>query len=147
MNTSPLYITREDYTKLRLLVAHALRSRATAPLENLREELDRAVVIDRTATPPGVAVMGSTVEYEDVGSREIESYTLVFPDQADIEARRISVLAPIGTALLGSRESELVTWHTPGGVRQLRILRVSGPAAPQPAPTRSVLEAVLGTNR
>lgn len=129
MNHAPIYITRDDYSKLRLLVTTALYSRASAALEQLREELDRAVVIDADAIPAGIVAMDSRVEFEDIGTGEIEDYTISFPERANVERKRISILAPIGTALIGSREGDLVNWATPGGVRQLKVRRVSQPEA------------------
>jgi len=128
MNHTPIYISREDYTKLRLLLATALHSNASAALQKLREELDRAAIIDPAAFPSDVVTMESTVKFEDLGTSEIEEYTITFPDRADIERKRISILAPIGTALIGCRVGDLVKWWTPGGIRQLKVRRVSQPA-------------------
>lgn len=134
MNHTPIYISREDYTKLRLLIATALHSRASSALEKLREELDRAAVIDPTAFPAEVVTMDSTVEFEDLETGEIEEYTITFPDRADLERKRISILAPIGTALIGCRVGDIVKWSTPGGIRRLKVRRVAAPAA-LPGPT------------
>lgn len=135
MNSSPLYITRDDHTRLRLLLHASLRSGSTPALERLRGELDRATIIDPAAIPPGGVTMGSRVRFEDLATQEIEEYTLVFPDRADIAAGRLSILAPIGMALLGYREGDIVDWPTPGGVRRLKIHGVipnSETEAPRP---------------
>lgn len=132
MNHTPLYITRDDYTKLRLLLATTLRSNTSAALKNLREELDRAVIIDTAVFPADVVTMDSTVEFEDLGTNEIEEYTITFPENADVKRRRISILAPIGTALIGCRVGDIVNWSTPGGVRELKVRRVTAPS-PEPA--------------
>jgi regulator of nucleoside diphosphate kinase len=68
--------------------------------------------------------MNSQVQVVDLDSEERRCLTLVFPSMASIEAGRVSVLAPLGTALLGSREGSRVAWHTPRGTRQLRVERV-----------------------
>ena len=128
MNHTPIYISRDDHTKLRLLLATALHSNASAALRKLREELDRAAVIDPVAFPADVVTMDSTVEFEDLGTSEIEEYTIAFPENADVERRRISILAPIGTALIGCRVGDIVKWPTPGGIRQLKVRRVVAPA-------------------
>jgi len=135
MNHTPIYISRDDYSKLRLLIATALYSRASTALAKLRDELDRAAVIDPAAFPTDIVTMNSTVEFEDLGSHEIEEYTITFPENAEIERRRISILAPIGTALIGCRVGDLVKWSTPGGIRQLKVRRVTAatPAATVPA--------------
>ncbi|HEX2861370.1 MAG TPA: GreA/GreB family elongation factor, partial [Lacunisphaera sp.] len=113
MNHTPIYISRHDYAKLRLLLSTALYSSANnIALQKLREELDRAAVIDPAAFPPGVVTMDSTVEYEDLSTGEIEEYTIAFPERADVEHKRISILAPIGTALIGCRVGDIVKWTT-----------------------------------
>lgn len=139
MNHTPIYITRDDYSKLRLLLATALHSNASAALQKLRDELDRAAVIDPADTPADVVTMGSSVEFEDLGTGEIEEYTITFPDRANVEHKRLSILAPIGTALIGCRIGDVVSWSTPGGVRQLRVRAVTAAAAePAVVPAMSV---------
>jgi regulator of nucleoside diphosphate kinase len=124
MTHTPLYITRDDHAVLRLLLNASLRSGTTPALEKLRAELDRATLLDPAAMPPDVVTMGARVQFEDLYSGEIEEYTLTFPDQADIGAGRLSILAPVGIALLGYREGNIVEWPTPGGIRRLQIHRV-----------------------
>jgi regulator of nucleoside diphosphate kinase len=141
MNHTPIYISREDHAKLRLLVTTALHSSASKALHKLREELDRAAVIDPTEFPVDVVAMDSTVEFEDLGTSEVEEYTITFPDRADVERKRISILAPIGTALIGCRVGDIVNWSTPGGVRQLKVRRITGPASP--AATAAAMPALL----
>lgn len=128
MNHTPIYISRDDHTKLRLLLATALHSSASAALQTLRAELDRAAVIDPAEFPADVVTMDSSVEFEDLGTGEVEEYTITFPDRADVERKRMSILAPIGTALIGCRVGDIVRWATPGGVRQLKVRRVAAPA-------------------
>jgi regulator of nucleoside diphosphate kinase len=128
MNHTPICITSEDNAKLRLLLAAATQSNASGAFRNLREELDRAVIIDPVAIPAGIVMMESRVQFEDLGTGEIEEYTLTFPERANVEAKRISILAPIGTALIGYKEGDTVNWSTPGGVRQLKIRQVTAPA-------------------
>ena len=143
MNHTPIYISREDYTKLRLLLATALHSNASAALEKLRAELDRAAVIDPAAFPAAVVTMDSTVEFEDLSTSEIEEYTITFPEKANVELKRISILAPIGTALIGCRVGDIVRWATPGGTRQLKVRRVAAPA-PAAVPTSVAPAAIAG---
>src|SRR5688500_11238082 len=146
MNHTPIYISRDDYAKLRLLLATALHSDANGALRKLREELDRATVIDPAAFPAHVVTMDSTVEFEDLGTSEIESYTITFPDRADVERKRISILAPIGTALIGCRVGDIVRWSTPGGVRQLKVRRVTpAPRDPASAPSPTPFVAAIRT--
>lgn len=139
MNHTPIYISRDDYSKLRLLIAAAIHSNASMALAKLRDELDRAAVIDPATFPADVVTMNSTVEFEDIGTGEIEEYTITFPENADIEHSRISILAPIGTALIGCRVGDIVKWSTPGGIRQLRVRSVT--ASTPVALSREILAA------
>ena len=129
MNNTPIYISREDYAKLRLLLTTALYSSASTALRQLREELDRAAVMDPAEFPFDVVTLDSTVQFEDLATSEIEEYTITFPDRADVERKRISILAPVGTALIGCRVGDIVKWSTPGGIRQLKVRRVTAPVA------------------
>lgn len=124
MNPTPITLPSDDYSKLRLLASAASHSNGSAGLLKLRQELDRASVIDPDACPDDVVTLESTVQFEDVGSGEIEEYTLTLPDRADIEKQRLSILAPIGTALIGCRVGDIVNWSTPGGIRKLKLHRV-----------------------
>ena len=86
--------------------------------------------------------MEASVEFEDLGTNEIEDYTITFPDRADIARKRISILAPIGTALIGCRVGDTVKWSTPGGVRQLKVRRVTAPIdSPEPVASGPALSS------
>lgn len=141
MNHTPIYISRDDYSKLRLLIMTALYSDASRALGKLRDELDRAAVIDPAAFPADVVTMNSTVEFEDLGTSEIEEYTITFPENAAVDHKRISILAPIGLALIGCRVGDLVKWPTPGGIRQLKVRRVTAPAADSATPASAAVFA------
>ena len=75
-------------------------------------------------------------QIEDLGSNEVEEYVLVYPDRANIAEGRLSILAPVGTALIGARSGAIVDWPTPGGIRRLKIHRVT-PPDDAPAAARS----------
>ena len=135
MNNTPIYINRSDYAKLRLLLTTVLYSNANSAVRTLRDELDRAAVVDPDAMPSGVVSMESSVEFEDLGTGEVEDYTVTFPERARVEEKRLSILAPIGIALIGCRVGDIVQWATPGGLRQLKIRRVT-PPAPESADSR-----------
>ena len=130
LNHTPIYLRREDNSKLRRLLATSGYFTGNNALRKLREELDRAAILDSHFMPPHVVTMESTVEFEDLSTHEIQEYTLVFPGRANIDDKLLSVLAPIGTALLGCRVGNVVRWSTPGGVRHLLIRRVTQPDCP-----------------
>jgi len=125
MNERPIYITSEDHAKLRLLLESLGPTNRQGPVQKLRSELDRAVVLEPSAAPAGVVTMGAQFEIEDLATGEVDAYTLVFPERADVEQHKLSILAPIGTAVLGYTEGDEVEWATPGGLRRFRIARVT----------------------
>lgn len=95
----------------------------------LREELSRAHLTIPQLVPADVVRLGSTFTVRDLESDELDTFTLVWPEQADIERSRISVLAPLGTAVLGYATGDEITWRMPGGPRRLRLETVTPPAA------------------
>jgi regulator of nucleoside diphosphate kinase len=103
--------------------------RDQAHLQELRSELEQAIVLDAAEVPADVITMDTRVEVLDLETGDRRHYELVFPADADISANRISVLAPLGTALLGYREGDEFEWLMPGGLRRLRIERVTQPVA------------------
>jgi regulator of nucleoside diphosphate kinase len=95
-------------------------------LRELRAELERAIIVAPQEIPAGVITMYSVVKVFDVTSGERREISLVYPHEADPGSGRVSVLAPLGTALLGYRERDEVEWLMPGGIRRLRIESVRG---------------------
>jgi len=90
-------------------------------VQQLEEELDRAEVVIAKDVPQDVVTMNSQIRVLDMDAHKETVYTLVFPPDADISRNRISILAPIGTALLGYRVGDVIEWQVPAGVKRLRI--------------------------
>ena len=128
MNPPPLFIIRDDHVRLGLLVSSLGRVPAGGIVEKLRGELARATVIDSASASADLVTMHARVEFEYLGTGEIEEYVLVYPERADAASGRLSILAPVGTALLGLRAGDTIDWPTPGGMRRLRVRRVTQPA-------------------
>ena len=120
-----LYITKADYEKLRPLIEgrRTTGSFDMKYLNLLEAELDRAEVVEPEAIPPDVVTMNSEVRLKDLDSGNIIVYRLVFPSQARTE-NSISVLAPIGMAMLGYQVGDIIEWPVPRGIRRLRVLEV-----------------------
>jgi regulator of nucleoside diphosphate kinase len=121
-----IIITKNDYERLETLLdsEFAKAIRPHEHLDDLRKELDRAEIVRSEDVPPRIVTMNSRVVLRDLDTEEIETYTLVFPDAADIVKDRLSVLAPVGTAILGERVDDLVRWRVPQGWRRLKVERV-----------------------
>jgi regulator of nucleoside diphosphate kinase len=128
-----ILLCTEDHRRLRDL-AHAGLNLASTVAEDLLYELDRANVLPPDQMPADVVRMGSTVRYRTSGGEQRE-VTLVFPGQADIERNLVSVMTPIGAALIGIRKGQSITWITRDGRKQvLTALRVMQPEIDTPEP-------------
>lgn len=122
MRNQPIVISEPDARVLRgLLTARADTSHDQEHLEELSQELERAQVLQPEQVAADVVTMHRPVRILDLSNGQRHELTLVGPAEANVSARRISVLAPLGTALLGYREGDEVEWLMPGGVRRLRI--------------------------
>lgn len=118
-----IVISQTDHSRLDRL-ASAAAERMPEASEELLSELDRARIVPDAALPAEVVQMGSTVEFKpDTGPARTVS--LVFPEEADIAAGKVSILTPIGTALLGLRSGQSITWQARDGRRhELTIVTV-----------------------
>ena len=126
MNPRDIYITEFDLNRLRDVLKARINSkvRDRDHLDSLENELDRAHVVEPSAIPHDVVTMNSQVRIVDVDTGMENVYTLVFPSEASIPEKKISILAPIGTALLGSRAGGTVEWPVPAGMRTVKIKEV-----------------------
>lgn len=120
-----IYITEADYERLRRLIdgRRAAAGTDSQYLDVLEQELERAEIVDAEAIPRDVVTMNSEVRLQDLDTGEIKVYRLVFPSQARAE-NSISVLAPVGTAILGYRVGDVIEWRVPKGIRRLKIVGV-----------------------
>lgn len=129
MRDHPIFVAENDALRLReLLAARSSAIRDQDHLAGLAAELERALILEPERVPSDVITMHAHATVLDLTSGERRELTLVFPWQANVSAGRISVLAPLGTALLGYRVGDEVEWAMPGGLRRLRIEKVSQPA-------------------
>jgi regulator of nucleoside diphosphate kinase len=110
-----------------ILGSHSGSARDREHLLDLRDELEQARVVGAEEIPADVVMLQSEVRVRDRETGIARDYILVPPGQADVRSGHVSVLAPLGTALLGYREGDEVEWRMPGGVRRLQIERVSQP--------------------
>lgn len=123
-----IYITATELERLRALVEQHTEGRNGAAAERLGNELDRAIVVEPARLLPDIVTIGSRVVFEEARSGALREVTLVYPSAADVSAGRLSVLAPIGAALIGQRQGDEREWPLPDGrVATIRILSVSQP--------------------
>jgi len=118
-----IHITKFDMDRLNELIdGLRLSPKANqANLDLLEKELYRGVLVDPQDIPHDVITMNSKVSITDTDSGEKMTYTLVFPSAANIAENKLSVLAPLGMALLGYRKGDAIEWPVPSGVRKLKV--------------------------
>ncbi len=121
MKQRNIFITEYDRDRLEELIGVAgdFAGNLRADLELLAEELDRAEIVDSRAVPPAVVTMNSQVVLCDLASGEQRTFTLVFP--RDVKEGGVSILAPVGTAVLGYSVGDVVEWAVPSGIRRFKI--------------------------
>lgn len=123
----PIAITRRDSERLSRLAAAALEKFPTTS-EFLAREVERAHLIEDFESLPGLVSMGSEVEFRDDISGQVRRVKLVYPEDAGKDAGVVSVLTPVGAALIGLSVSQSIEFQTPsGGWRSLTVLAVRNP--------------------
>jgi regulator of nucleoside diphosphate kinase len=121
-----ILMVRGDHERLRALVAanRPADPRMRESFERLDEELERAVVLEPDVVPADVITLDSWARLLDLDTQRETLVSPVLPSKANADAGRISVLAPLGTAVLGYRAGDVIEWHVPGGLRRLHVLQV-----------------------
>jgi len=131
MTPKRIVVTDRDLADLLALLKDVRRNRAEQEryLRDLESELRRAVVVSTCDVPPDVVTMNSRVTVRGPKERRSQTYTLVYPAEASVEDMRVSVLAPLGTALLGYRVGDRIEWRVPAGTTRFEIVAI--PYQPQ----------------
>lgn len=116
-----IFITQTDYEKISALVSHT----DTPVGELLEEELGRAEVVSQEDMPKDAVSMNSQVIFEDLELGKETKVTLVYPHEANIEENKISILTPIGSALIGLRVGQKIEWPLPSGkTKEIKVKSV-----------------------
>lgn len=123
IETRTIYVTESDKARLEDLFDYVSNvwKRDQRYVDALRQQLERAEGVAAAEIPADVVTMNSQVRVRDLGTGKVTVYTLVFPRDADFSQNRISILAPIGTALLGLKVGDVVEWKVPAGTRTLKV--------------------------
>ncbi|MGD9659739.1 MAG: nucleoside diphosphate kinase regulator [Porticoccaceae bacterium] len=122
---SPITVKESDYSKLMSLIEKT----DDASSEALDIELARAEIVSDARFPDTIVAMGSTVTFADLDNGEETRVTLVFPHETDVAAMKISVLSPVGSALIGLAKGGVIDWKLPSGkVRRLQVVNVDNSA-------------------
>ena len=134
----PIYLTQADLDRLFDLVETYSAGPGADRLQQFERELVRAVVVPRDEIPADIVTMNSRVVFEDETTGERREITLVYPKQADIASGKISVLVPVGTALLGVRIGQSIDWELPNGAKhRYKVVAIPFQGDPSPTPTAS----------
>jgi regulator of nucleoside diphosphate kinase len=113
-------ITRYDLERLRALIDAS--SGPEAPyLEKLQKELGQATVVEPREVPGDVVTMNSVVRVRDLDAGEERTLMLVFPGKEGVNGKTVSILSPMGIALIGYKEGDILEWELPTGTVKIRI--------------------------
>ena len=122
MKKKEIFITQADMERLRSLIE--IYNGDNAFLENLEYELDRARIVDPKEITPNVITMNSVVRFKDLDSGAEKTVVLVFPEKIGLTEKAVSIMAPMGAALIGQQEGDIIEWHVPAGKKRLQIIEV-----------------------
>lgn len=126
MTKRKIYITEKDKLKLKSLFRATIgvNSNDLNNMKELLEEIERAEVISDDNIDENVITMNSTVIVKDIDTDREFEYTIVYPEYADSSKNKISVLAPVGTALLGYKVGDIIEWKVPAGRRRFLVQQI-----------------------
>ena len=117
-----ILITERDYLRIR----HILSRQASEDFENLEIEIERAKIIAENEVPKDLVRMNSTVRFKTLQDDKVTTLKLVFPEDANFSEGKISILAPLGSALIGLRVEQEINWMFPDGkTKTIKILEVN----------------------
>lgn len=121
MSNDAIILTEKDYQRLNFIISEL----SSAEIEDLEIELERAKIVADGDVPGNVVTMNSKVEYQDMTSQKVNIVQLVYPENSSIEDRRVSILSPLGSALIGLSEGQELNWRFPNGkTHRLKIIKV-----------------------
>lgn len=120
-----IVVTQADYDRLRPLVdgGRVFSGSDAISVGRLAQELDRAEVVDASDLPADVITMNSRARLKDLDTGEMKEYRLIYPTQ-ERHGNDVSILAPIGTAMLGYKVGDIIEWQVPRGTRRFEVVEV-----------------------
>ncbi len=131
ISNQPITLSTRDHTALSWKLGQLLstHSRKRFNLQRLHEELSRAILLPPALVSSSTVQLGSKFIVKDLDSGEVDTFTLSWPEKADIAKGEISVFAPLGTAVIGFSKGDEITWQMPGGLRRLKLMDVQPPVS------------------
>lgn len=116
-----IHITKADHARLLALVQAERRTNGNSVIGPLGNELKRAKLVESAAIPADIITMNSVVRLRELKSKMELEITLVYPKDADVAQRKISILAPVATAVLGCRVGDKIRWPVPKGMATYEV--------------------------
>ena len=110
-----LRITETDFERLEAVIDQFAGGRLAESCERLETEMAKAEVVPPRSVPSDVVTMNTKVRFVDEATGQSREVTLVYPHEADVEQGKVSVLAPVGSALIGLSVGQSIAWPMPGG--------------------------------
>lgn len=146
MNMPEIILTRRDLGRLDALLGSAVLERIGKVGEFLLDELARAKIVPDSDVPPNVVTMNATVRFRDDETGRVMAVTLVYPKDAVGHENSVSVLTPVGAALLGLSEGQTIAYETVDGrIKSLTVLEVLRPQAEDAARQSGAPRAAAGS--
>lgn len=126
MNKKDIYITEYDLERLKKLVSEisTVGEEDDCPIRELRDELNRGIVVSPKDIPDNVITMNSRVLLRSLGSGKAETHWLVFPDKVNAVKNPVSIMSPLGTSMIGYKIGDVFTWESPAGTEQMEVLDI-----------------------
>jgi regulator of nucleoside diphosphate kinase len=133
MVENQVILLKNDYEVLNEYVKnlHGMQVNEKENFRKLSQELGKAQLVDSADFPLDIVRLDSTVVIRDVQTKRDMTITVVMPQSADIKQKKVSVLAPIGTALIGFRKGQTVSWEVPAGKKDFMIVDVTNDQIPE----------------
>jgi regulator of nucleoside diphosphate kinase len=132
LDTNEVILLKEDFQILNSYVKnlHGMQVNEKENFSKLYQEIKKAQIVDPVDFPSGVVRLGSTVLVKDLKTKRDLEISIVLPQHADIKQKKVSVLAPIGTALIGFKKGQKVSWNVPAGKKDFKIMDVNNSHLP-----------------
>lgn len=121
MTEELLLVTEKDYLRLKSLI----EVKDPEEIENLEIELDRAQLLADDEVPPDLVTMNSIFRFENISENKQMIMSIVYPQESNAQENKVSILAPLGSALLGLRVGQEINWQFPDGkTKKLKVLEI-----------------------
>jgi len=121
-----ILISSLDAVRIQSRIDKARNGGINAPINlvPLMNELNRAKKVEPAKVPKDLVTMNSIITLQNIKTEQITKLQIVYPEDADLTKKKISIFAPIGTALLGYRKGDIISWTIPSGTAEFKILDI-----------------------